>query len=132
MATVLVVDDDVEIRSSIRRTLEAEGYEVTVAGNGREALDLLHDPDRRPSVVLLDLMMPVMNGWQVLDIVARDRAFREIPVIMMSAFFGGRFIGDPYTTLVKPFAVDRLLELVAHHSREKTETTPKESESVSG
>ena len=117
MAVILVVDDDKDIRSSVKTILEAEAYDVVIAENGREALDLFRDPTFRPAVMLLDLMMPVMNGWQVLDHIARDRRLQKIPIILMSAFFGERFVGDPYTMLIKPFALDRMLDLVEHHCR---------------
>jgi CheY-like chemotaxis protein len=118
MGPILVVDDDAELSASIRNALETEGYEVVTAANGREVLKLFDDPTFHPSLMLLDLMMPLMNGWQVLDIVARDRTLQKIPIILTSAYFGDRFVGDPYTMLPKPFALDRLLELVAHHCRD--------------
>src|SRR5258708_2484851 len=105
MPVILVVDDDPALSLSIRGVLEAEGHDVVTAGNGREALKLFDDPGFRPALILLDLMMPVMNGWQVLDIFARDRALQKIPLILMSAFFGDRFVGDPFTMLPKPFAL---------------------------
>ena len=61
---ILVVDDDPDIRDSLREVLEDEGYEVACVGNGREALDHLKTANPRPCVILLDLMMPVMDGWQ--------------------------------------------------------------------
>ena len=119
VGAILVVDDDAELSTSIQHALSDEGYDVIVAANGRDALNRLKDPASFPSVIVLDLMMPLMNGWQLLDIIARDRALQKIPIILTSAFFGDRFVGDPYTMLPKPFALDRLLELVAHHCREK-------------
>ena len=61
---ILVVDDDPDIRDSLREVLEDEGYDVSCVGNGREALDHLKAASPRPCVILLDLMMPVMDGWQ--------------------------------------------------------------------
>ena len=61
---ILVVDDDPDIRDSLREVLEDEGYDVASVGNGREALDYLKQASPRPWVILLDLMMPVMDGWQ--------------------------------------------------------------------
>jgi CheY-like chemotaxis protein len=118
LGAILVVDDDAELSSAIRNALLDEGYEVVTAANGRDALNRLKD-QVQPSLIVLDLLMPIMNGWQVLDIIARDRALQKIPIILTSAFFGDRFVGDPYTMLPKPFSLDRLLELVAHHCREK-------------
>jgi CheY-like chemotaxis protein len=119
LGAILVVDDDAELNASIQHALIDEGYAVVSAVNGRDALNKLKDPASQPSLIVLDLMMPIMNGWQVLDIIARDRALQKIPIILTSAFFGDRFVGDPYTMLPKPFSLARLLELVAHHCREK-------------
>jgi CheY-like chemotaxis protein len=119
LGAILVVDDDAELNAAIQHALLDEGYEVITAANGREALNRLKEPASHPSLIVLDLMMPIMNGWQVLDIIARDRALQKIPIILTSAFFGDRFVGDPYTMLPKPFSLDRLLELVAHHCRER-------------
>src|SRR5579862_4602951 len=60
---ILIVDDDPDIRDSLKEVLEDEGYEVNGVANGREALDYLRKSPR-PCVILLDLMMPVMDGWQ--------------------------------------------------------------------
>jgi CheY-like chemotaxis protein len=119
LGAILVVDDDAELNASIRHALQAEGYDVVTAVNGRDALNQLKNPATYPSVIVLDLMMPIMNGWQVLDIIARDRSLQKIPIILTSAYFGDGFVGDPYTMLPKPFSLDTLLGLVAHHCREK-------------
>jgi CheY-like chemotaxis protein len=68
---VLIVDDDPEIRESMRMVLEDEGYHVREAADGVAALDELHR-DQQPCVVLLDLMMPRMNGWEFLGAAASD------------------------------------------------------------
>ncbi|HKC07033.1 MAG TPA: GAF domain-containing protein, partial [Methylomirabilota bacterium] len=80
---VLVVDDDVEVRQLFRRMLEPEGYTVAEAGNGREALDRLHDV--LPSVILLDLMMPEMDGFEFVAEFRRHEAWRAIPIIVVTA-----------------------------------------------
>jgi adenylate cyclase len=81
--SILVVDDDRVNRILLARTLEALGHRVMTASDGREALDLLevHEPD----VVLLDILMPVMDGMTVLERMKRDPALRDMPVIMISA-----------------------------------------------
>ena len=82
-AQVLVVDDDPKSRDVLRRTLQKEGWTVAEAVNGREALGRLERS--RPALVLLDLMMPVMDGFEVLDRMRRADAWRAIPVIVVTA-----------------------------------------------
>ncbi len=83
MATVLVVDDDKDIRESLVEILRDEGYEVTSACNGAEALEAI---DRRaPDVMLLDLMMPVVNGWEVLETLRLRGTHPKLPVVILSA-----------------------------------------------
>ena len=80
---VLVVDDDVAIRRLIIATLKREGYEFSEAANGREALERMRaDP---PDCVVLDLMMPVVSGWDVLQERVHDPELLKIPVIIVSA-----------------------------------------------
>ena len=81
--TVLVVDDDPNIRKLIVVALKRDGYTFLEAPNGREALDLMRAS--RPDVVVLDLMMPVLSGWDVLRERADDDELRKIPVIVVSA-----------------------------------------------
>jgi CheY-like chemotaxis protein len=81
--TVLVVDDDPNIRRMIVAALRREGYGFLEAPNGREALDLMRS--ERPDVVVLDLMMPVLSGWDVLKEREHDPDLRPIPVIIVSA-----------------------------------------------
>lgn len=80
---VLVVDDDPAIRRLITATLRREGYEFIEAANGREALDRMHDD--HPDCVVLDLMMPVLSGWDVLRQRLNDPELTKIPVIIVSA-----------------------------------------------
>ncbi len=78
---VLVVDDDPDIRELLFTALEDEGFEVVPAGNGQEALTIIQS--FRPDVIILDLMMPVMDGWQFAnELRARDE---EIPLVLLSA-----------------------------------------------
>jgi CheY-like chemotaxis protein len=83
--TVLVVDDDDDIREGVQSFLESEGHPTHGAANGREALSLLRNQPEPPRLILLDLMMPVMSGWEVLVELDVDPFLRGIPVAIMSA-----------------------------------------------
>jgi CheY-like chemotaxis protein len=82
---VFVVEDDEGIRETMQCALEREGYRVETAKNGRDALAQLRVADPRPGVILLDLMMPVMDGWTFRREQLQDSALGVIPVIVMSA-----------------------------------------------
>jgi two-component system, chemotaxis family, chemotaxis protein CheY len=83
--TVLVVDDDRDIRDVLTDALEAEGYRVQTAADGQEALDWLRVAPVRPCVILLDLMMPRMDGLQFRSETLNDPALAVIPVVVLSA-----------------------------------------------
>ena len=110
---VLVIDDDVALREILRDCLEAEGYAVDVAVDGRDGLDRLQH--RRPRVILLDLMMPVMDGWTFrAEQLARDELAR-IPVIVLSAAHGARRQAEllgAAAIIEKPFDLDSLCATV--------------------
>src|SRR5580704_15839105 len=110
--TVLVVDDDPGIRESLGDLLRAVGYGVRVAENGAAALEVMRT-EPRPDVVVLDLMMPVMSGWEVLEEVDADTSLRLMPIVVASAMSApmaspGRR-GGVRMSLPKPLDVDLLL-----------------------
>ncbi len=81
---ILVVEDDADIREALALTLESGGYQVGTASHGKEALDRLrHEP--RAELIVLDLMMPVMDGWQFRREQQRDPRLATIPVVIVSA-----------------------------------------------
>lgn len=80
---VLVVDDEPDVLLLCRVNLEFEGYEVMEAADGVEAMTRVRE--RRPDVILLDVMMPRMDGWQVLSELKDDAALKDIPVVMLTA-----------------------------------------------
>jgi CheY-like chemotaxis protein len=82
-ATVLVVEDDVETREVVQRLLEKAGIQVMVAENGRLALERL--AEGQPGLILLDLMMPEMDGFQFIDHVRQHEAWRAIPIVVVTA-----------------------------------------------
>lgn len=81
--TVLVVDDDEATREAICEALEADGWDTVTAGNGLGALTVL--ATIKVDVMLLDLMMPAMSGWELLEVVSGDRTLRHIPIVVASA-----------------------------------------------
>jgi DNA-binding response OmpR family regulator len=83
MAKVLVIDDEAPIRLLCRVNLEAEGMEVLEAEDGPEGLDRARA--ERPDVILLDVMMPGMDGWEVLQRLLEDETTQEIPIVFLTA-----------------------------------------------
>jgi CheY-like chemotaxis protein len=115
---ILIVEDDFDIREALTQILEEEGYAVRGASHGREALDLVAEAGA-PKLILLDLMMPVMNGWQFRAEQLKDPALAPVPVLVISA--------DPQVQtkaaslgaaglLRKPISLDDLLEAVKTHA----------------
>lgn len=80
---ILIVEDDDAIRETLQALLEQRDYDVTTAANGREALESL--AARRPNLILLDLMMPVLDGWEFLKRLNNDEDLADIPVLVVSA-----------------------------------------------
>ena len=110
---VLVVDDDYAVLDAIKDVLEDEGYEVCLAANGLEALKELRRGGP-PCVILLDLMMPVMNGWQFLEQRRVHRELDAIPVVVMSAV-GQRDRLPRLPLIKKPIELAILLQIVREH-----------------
>jgi CheY-like chemotaxis protein len=82
---ILIVEDDEDIRDAVQDLLERRGYVVVAAGDGRQALARLRALVTLPAVILLDLTMPIMSGWEFLAEQARDPAIAGVPVVVMSA-----------------------------------------------
>ena len=115
MAKVLVIDDELNLRKLVKANLTARGYQVTVAADGEEGLRLAQL--ERPDLILLDLMLPGMSGWDVLMVLKTTQKLRKIPVIIMTAVVpeGGEYKIRSMRTagyLVKPFGVDELMRQV--------------------
>ena len=91
---VLIVEDDADIRSSLSHLLEEEGIPTLTAGNGQEALELLRDKHAVPSVVLRDLMMPVMDGWEFRRRVENDGSLPTPKFVVMSALSPDHSVGS--------------------------------------
>ena len=116
-ATVLVVDDDAENVAILGTMLLERGYEVRIARDGRSALESVRQ--QRPDMILLDVMMPVMDGMQVLDHLKLDPKTASIPVVMVTAkiqdedvLAGYQSGADYYIT--KPFTTRQILHAIGH------------------
>jgi len=116
---VLIIEDDVDIREALIGILRDEGYLTDGVGNGLEALDHLRAPRRTPPcLILLDLMMPVMNGWQFRAEQQQDAGIAKIPVIVISADSSVKQKSEALGSagfLKKPIELDALLEVVAKY-----------------
>jgi CheY-like chemotaxis protein len=108
---ILVIEDNDDVRDMMAVTLELEGHRVVTASNGREALYLLHH-GVEPCMILLDLMMPVMNGWEFQKAIAREPQLRDIPIVVVSATGNDVDGTHPAAVLPKPIDVDQLLNVV--------------------
>ncbi len=115
MARVLVVDDELDIVETLKYVLEASGHEVFEANDGMEGLDQARSVE--PDVILLDVMMPRLDGYKVCRMLKFDSHYRDIPIVLLTARSGskdldtGEEVGaDEYLT--KPFDVDEVVSLV--------------------
>ena len=106
---ILIVEDELEGRETLRDVLEDEGYKVAVARNGIEALGQLRSS--RPQLMILDLLMPGMSGNALYDEMQRSPELAKIPVLVTTSDPSRAPNGVP--TLVKPLKLDKLLSLVA-------------------
>jgi len=121
---ILVVDDDPDARDIVRTFLDANGYEVTTAATGKEALAKMEEV--HPVLVLLDVMMPGMDGWEVARVIKNHPEFEDVRIVMLTARSdftdkqeGLRSGADDY--IVKPIDLDNLAERVQRNlaAREK-------------
>ena len=121
---MLVVEDDAEVRTSVAEILEMEGFAVDTAIHGQQALDKLR-AGAAPSVLLLDLMMPVMNGLELLEHLRGQVEMRSPPVIVLSANRGYDAEDLGVAAVVrKPFDVDALVENIAAVLRKTGQPLP--------
>lgn len=112
----MVVEDEDSIREVLKMVLELEGYTVLSVANGLEALRALGTSPIRPSVILLDLMMPVMNGWQFLEEKNKTPAFASIPVIIVTAFREKAATIQADDVVLKPIDFDQLMSAIRRQS----------------
>ncbi len=113
-ARILVVEDDSDLRSSLAEALEDEGCEVACATDGQDALRQLEGRDATPAAILLDLTMPVMDGWTFRSHQRSDPRLAAIPTVVISAAYGRdpRNVAElaPAAFLSRPFDLGRLID----------------------
>ena len=121
MPLVLIVDDDARIRALMARLLETSGYLAVEAANGKEALALMRK--RRPCVILLDLQMPIMDGWEFRRQQLADPDLAEVPVICVTGFYDSSdmFRSAGVKIFTKPVQLSALLQAI----REVCKTEPR-------
>jgi CheY-like chemotaxis protein len=110
---VMVVDDDHDLRTTIQSELEERGYLVYGAANGMEAINILRQVPP-PQLILLDLMMPIMNGWDFLQSVKGDASLANIPVTVLTWLQHTKMPDSP--VLMKPLDLRTLIDLVEQHA----------------
>jgi CheY-like chemotaxis protein len=117
---VFIVEDDFDIREVLAEVLTDEGYSVSGAANGRDAIQALTNGGSRPKLILLDLMMPVMSGWQFVTEQRRVPQLAAVPVVVVSADSNLQKKAESLGAsgwLRKPIEIDELLALVKRYCR---------------
>ena len=115
---ILVVDDEVDLVETVRFSLEMEGFDVLVSNNGEDALNQARK--EKPDLIILDLMLPKLDGYKVCRLLKFDERYKHIPILMLTAktqekdkILGKETGADEYIT--KPFEMDYLMEKVRAH-----------------
>lgn len=114
---IVVVDDDSDVREALGEVLTEEGYSTVLFESGRAALDFLKDRTPHPALILLDLMMPGMNGWQFREEQLKDERLREIPVVVITASRLGSEAIQAREVLFKPVGLGELVDAVHRNAR---------------
>jgi CheY-like chemotaxis protein len=114
---ILIIEDDYDIRVALKEILEWEGFQVLTAANGKEGLEVL-EQHADPCLIILDIMMPIMNGWDFLKRFKTSGMSRRYPILIASASpeVGPRLRSEGLAFLPKPLDVDSLVNYVKAHS----------------
>jgi DNA-binding response OmpR family regulator len=112
MKTVLIVDDELDIAEAMKAILEEERYKVVTCGNGRDALKVLEES--QPDLAIVDVMMPVMNGYETIKAIRARADYQSLPILLMSAIVPTvkAKAYDWAGFLKKPFSLNELLKQV--------------------
>ena len=113
-ARVLIVDDDDDVRETLQMILTEEGLEVMMAANGREALQVIRTP-QRPEVVLLDLLMPEMDGWQTIDALRAEGLLDKVRIVICTS--APKDAPEGFPVVAKPIDLTELLAQVTANAR---------------
>jgi CheY-like chemotaxis protein len=115
---IMIIEDALDIQTVVRKFLEAEGFPTLCARNGLEALELLRSAEDLPAVILLDLMMPGMNGYEFRTVQRRDPRLSRIPVVVMTAdghIDDKAAMIEAQGCIKKPMNIDQLLEVATRY-----------------
>lgn len=116
---ILIVEDDPDIRTIAKMCLGAEGFRTLTAANGKEALEIL-EKERHLCLILLDLMMPVMDGWAFAEAISKIESLNQIPIIVATAFAEeAHTVINAQKILKKPVGFEQLKSVAHEFCREK-------------
>ena len=115
MAGILLVEDDRDVRESIAEVLEEEGYRVTLAKTGVDAIEQLGKSHHLPTAIVLDLMMPVMDGWQFRKEQKQHPDIADIPLVVITATGKRPVLVDAAELVMKPLDLNRLFEAIERY-----------------
>ena len=124
---MLVVDDTEDLRESFSQVLEGEGYRVLTAVNGQHALDVLHSLTANPSLVFLDMVMPILDGEQFLRALRSTRRFDTLPVVVVSGTLASTELDGAQRAVRKPVSADVLIRLAHEFCGSPLGNTPAQS-----
>jgi CheY-like chemotaxis protein len=121
--SILVVEDDESIRETLRFAIAMEGYSVATASQGREALNVLAKM-KEPCLILLDLMMPVMNGWEFVLELQKDMTLSMNPIVIVTAFAENADGIIAEDVIKKPVDLNRLFAVIYKYCRKESGENP--------
>jgi len=116
MARIMVIDDDAALLEIVKSILEGVGHEVTCATSGKKALEMLKS--EKPDLILLDVMIPKLDGWQILELIRKQDDFKNIPVSMLTInaltpeVIRRKEMGELVDYIAKPFGKEELIKKV--------------------